>query len=173
MVKVAEDLFVPRDDMGILEQMTEYEMKIYYNPFHHQSMIEDYEESITDLYYKSCGYTDFDDVFGISLRSQPVDILADKIIGLRNAKDALERKYTRHKQLLNRFMQKVTPAERQVIKRYFREQYHQDYIIQHPIIHQMKQSLYVVEHHDRKERERQRVQERLHGKYAIKNKGDN
>lgn len=149
-----------RRTYGIKEVLTDYELKIYYNHYLHAEIITDLQERIQDQYYKSCGHTNFDSVYGIVLKADRVEKIVEKTIGLQDGIKQREKTFKAHRGLLQSFKKRLTDKQCEVIDRYFYEQYHNNYIISDPVIDLMKELLYVDESKARSERESDRLRQK-------------
>lgn len=140
---------------GIAEVLTDYEMKIYFNPYYYRDLIEQLEADKEDLYYKSCSWTDYDAVYGISRRSISVENLGEKLLSLDGHIKQLERKYRKRRQILSKSTKALHRADVKLLDRYFRQQM-AGYTIEAPALDYLKVELYEMEQVSRSEREKDR-----------------
>lgn len=136
--------------------LTDHQLLTYFNPHHHEHVIKELYEDKEDLYYKSSGMTDYDNVFGITRVSVPVETLAIKSCSIDSRIELIESKFEQHTANLDDYKANLDADERNIIDEYFYQQYFYKRNMQHPLVRLMKESLYSVELDDRKDRHIQR-----------------
>lgn len=141
----------------IPEALTDYEMKTYFNPYYHQIRMEELHSDKEDLYYKSCSWTEYGDVFGVTRRSIPVENLGEKLVSLDDHIKHLERKYRKRKHMLDTVTKGWHMADMKLLDRYFRKQM-AGYTIESPVLDYLKVELYERESTDRDDRTKARWQ---------------
>lgn len=139
------------------DSLTDYEMKTYFNPFFHRDRMADLQADKSDLYYKSCSWTDYGDVYGITRRSISVEHLGEKLVALDSHMEQLERKYQKRKQMLDSVTKDWHMADVALLDRYFRQQM-AGYTVEAPVLDYLKVELYKRESADRDDRTKDKWQ---------------
>lgn len=137
------------------EIITDYELKIYYNPYFHELRMAELKADKEDLYYKSCSWTVYDEQEGIHRQSIRVETLAEKILALDELISAHERQYERHRRLLLETVKDWHSRDIAVLDRYFKRQLTGGRI-ESDLIDHLKRTLYPLEQQARDDRERNR-----------------
>ena len=144
----------------VIEILSDYEMKIYYNPLFHEWQMNEMQADKEDLYYKSVGITDYDAVYGIQRISMSVGSIAEQLVAASENIDRKGRMFERHRALLQDEIEGWETADIAILERYFKYQM-QDINIQNERIHELKRALYDREVSDRKGRNIERANKEL------------
>lgn len=131
------------NELDIREELkySGYEMMIYYNPYFHKFRIEQYEESKTNLYYQ-VGHTEFDEIEGIRLRSDPVENLAIRACAITDTIDKAEKKYQAYRKDFEAHTSHLTPLQLTQVDSYFQNQIHSDEGLYFEVVEDLKEKLY-------------------------------
>lgn len=144
----------------VIEILSDYEMKIYYNPLFHEWQMNEMQADKEDLYYKSVGITDYDAVYGIQRISMSVESIAEQLVAASENIDRTARMYARHRALLQAMTNDWETADIAILERYFKYQM-RGINIQNERIYELKKSLYDRELSDRKGRNIERANKEL------------
>ena len=170
----------------LAEILSDYEMKILYNPYFYKWKMQELHDDKQDLYYKSAGTTDFDSVIGIKSASMSVEQIGEHLVGLGEQIDRLEREYRNRRQILEECTRDWQRAAIDDLERYFRLQMSGTDIAVESI-EEFKRELYQIEYAarnkrnkvaekkrdaetERKARELQRKREKLHRRWRVNGK---
>lgn len=135
----------------LAEILSDYEMKILYNPYFYKWKMQELHDDKQDLYYKSAGTTDFDSVIGIRNASMSVENIGEHLIGIGEQIDRLEREYREHRQILYKHTQDWQRCALDDLNRYFKAQMLGEEL-KLDSIEELKRTLYQVECAERKKR---------------------
>ena len=167
----------------LAEILSDYEMKILYNPYFYKWKMQELHDDKQDLYYKSAGTTDFDSVIGIKSASMSVEQIGEHLVGLGEQIDRLEREYLEHRRILYKHTQDWQWCALDDLNRYFKAQMLGEEL-KLDSIEELKRTLYQVEYAarnkrnkvaekkrdaeiGRKARELQRKREKLHRRWRV------
>ena len=170
----------------LAEILSDYEMKILYNPYFYRWKMQELHDDKQDLYYKSAGTTDFDSVIGIKSASMSVEQIGEHLVGLGEQVDRLEREYRNRRQILKECTREWQRAAIDDLERYFKQQMTGTDIAVESI-EEFKRELYQIEYAarnkrnkveekkrdaeiGRKARELQRKREKLHRRWRVNGK---
>lgn len=132
----------------IEEKLSDYEMMVYFNPYFHNMKMAELFSDKEDLYYQSCGKTQFDIVNGITFSSMGMDKIVDEILAADSHIEQKEKAYMNRVEVLST----LTPHEQDILIEYFYEQYFNHNNIGSPVIDDLKVRLYFLELEFRKDR---------------------
>src|SRR5699024_4331606 len=102
----------------VIEILSDYEMKIYYNPLFHEWQMNEMQEDKEDLYYKSVGITDYDAVYGIQRISMSVESIAEQLVAASENIKRTQRMFERHRALLQAMTNDWETADIAILERY-------------------------------------------------------